>query len=99
MYEQMLAHLNVSQSALENIILITVAVLIIGTIIATYYKFLIAGAVACFCFAVFTHGTTSMAGNMITEKSERLEYMEDCFSLTQNKKMCEQLWKENNEQR
>jgi formate/nitrite transporter FocA (FNT family) len=97
MYEQMLAYLNVSQSTLENIILITVAVLILGTIIATYYKFLIAGAVACFCFSVFTHSAANSTGYIITEKSERVEYMEDCFSLTQNKKMCEELWKERNE--
>jgi hypothetical protein len=97
MYEQMLAYLNVSQTTLEHIILLVVAVLIVGTILVAYWQYLIAGAVACFCFVVFTHGTTSMAGNMITEKSERLEYMEDCISLTHKPKLCEQMWKEQNE--
>lgn len=97
MYEQMLAYLNVSQTTLEHIILAVVAVLIVGTILVAYWQYLIAGAVACFCFVVFTHGTTSMAGDMITEKSEHRQYMDDCVSLTQNKKMCEGLWKEHNE--
>lgn len=97
MYEQMLAYLNVSQTTLEHIILLVVAVLIVGTILVAYWQYLIAGAVACFCFVVFTHGTASMAGNSIIEKSERRQYMDDCVSLTQNKKMCEGLWKEHNE--
>ncbi len=99
MYERMLAYLNVSQSTLESIILIVVAVLIVGTIIVAYWQFLIAGAVACFCFVVFTHSTTISASNIITEKSERRQYMEDCVSLTHNKSMCENLWKEQREQR
>lgn len=100
MYEQMLAYLNVSQTTLEHIILTVVAVLVVGTIVVTYGKFLIVGAVACFCFAVFTHGTATSANakdDIIIEKSERVEYMEDCISLTHKPTLCEQLWKERNE--
>lgn len=94
MYEQMLAYLNVSQSTLEHIILAVVAVLIVGTIIVAYWKFLIAGAVACFCFVVFTHGTVSISNNIISEESEERQYMKDCLSLTHNMKMCRSLWEE-----
>lgn len=100
MYEQMLAYFNITQSTMEYFILAVVAIIIVGTIVVTYGKFLIVGAVACFCFTVFTHGKATSANTteeIITEKSERVVYMEDCLSLTHNPKMCEQLWKERNE--
>lgn len=95
MYEQMLAYLNVSQSTLEHIILAVVAVLVVGTIIVAYWQFLIAGAVACFCFVVFTHGTVSMSNNDTPGLYEKKQYIKDCYSLTDNKKMCELMWNEN----
>lgn len=101
MYEQMLAYLNVSQTTLEHIILLVVAVLIVGTILVAYWQYLIAGAVACFCFVVFTHGTTSMANNDGTNTLPALQekkYIEDCVSLTNNKKICKDLWKEHLQQ-
>lgn len=100
MYEQMLTYLNVSQSTLEHIILLVVAILVVGTIIVAYWQYLIAGAVACFCFVVFTHGTVSISNNdgvpFVSESEFMLgkEYIEDCVSLTNNKKMCEEKWKE-----
>lgn len=98
MYEQMLAYLNVSQSTLEHIILAVVAVLVVGTIIVAYWQFLIAGAVACFCFVVFTHGTVSMSNNDGINTLPALQekkYIEECVSLTNNKEMCKDLYKEN----
>jgi hypothetical protein len=97
MYEQMLAYLNVSQTTLEHIILLVVAVLIVGTILVAYWQYLIAGAVACFCFVVFTHGTSSMADNDGTNTLPAMQekkYIEECVSLTNNKKMCKELWEE-----
>jgi hypothetical protein len=98
MYEQMLAYLNVSQSTLEHIILLVVAVLVVGTIIVAYWQYLIAGAVACFCFVVFTHGPVSISNNDGSNTLPALQekkYIEDCVSLTNNKEMCELMWKEN----
>jgi len=95
MYEQMLAYLNVSQSTLEHIILLVVAVLIVGTILVAYWQYLIAGAVACFCFVVFTHGTVSISNNDTSEFLGKKQYMKECHSLTNNKKICELLWEEN----
>lgn len=98
MYEQMLAYLNVSQSTLEHIILLVVAVLVVGTIIVAYWQYLIAGAVACFCFVVFTHGTISISNNDGSNTLPALQekkYIEDCVSLTNNKEMCKDLFKEN----
>ncbi len=97
MYEQMLAYLNVSQTTLEHIILLVVAVLIVGTILVAYWQYLIAGAVACFCFVVFTHGTSSMADNDGTNTLPAMQekkYIEECVSLTNNKKMCKDLYEE-----
>ena len=101
MYEQMLAYLNVSQTTLEHIILLVVAVLIVGTILVAYWQYLMAGAVACFCFVVFTHGTTPMANNDGTNTLPALQekkYIEECVSLTNNKRICKDLYKEHLQQ-
>ena len=53
---------------------------------------------ACFCFVVFTHGTVSISNNDVINTLPALQekkYIEECVSLTNNKKMCKDLYKEN----
>ena len=103
MYSQVIEKIGVSQSSLEIIVLCIIAIAIAGYILVAFSKQIIIGAMAIFCFMVFTQAgdTKVMAKGNSTEKIEKIQeeaedkkaYMEDCQRLTDySKQKCDDIW-------
>lgn len=108
MYSQLVDKLGVSQSSIEILVIIAIGIAIAGYIFVTFFKQIIFGALAVFCFIVFTQSNnqsiaqiknqnSTKENNTIVIPEDKKEFMEDCQNMTDyTKEQCDNIWENKN---
>lgn len=100
-YDQVLQYFNLSQSQTEFLVSLGLIMLVVGFILVVFWQYIVAAAVVYIIVTISAHHVdpTPPAKDevIIEDKSvfnDRQTYLDECKSLTDNSKVCENLVKE-----